>query len=355
MAIIITFKPKKFTYFIGVDISRNELDFAVMEGKNLLFHKETTNTPADIQAFVAELKTLPKFTVTRAVFCMENTGIYSNHLLTTLKKFKANVVIENALHIRNSLGQLRGKYDKIDSIRIAQYAYKNREELRLWIPKRPIIEQIASLFTLRNRLVGVNVSLRTPLKEQTTFVTKGIHKNSVRLCQQSISSLKTDLHEVEKMIQELVKGDERLNYLYKIVTSVPSIGEVTALQILISTNEFKDISTSKKFACYSGVAPFKRESGKIIGKARVSPISNRKVKTLLHTCAINAIRYNEELKTYYARKIKEGKPKMAVINAVRAKLISRIFACVNGNRPFKKEYSLTKLIDVEDSVTKEVV
>jgi transposase len=85
----------------------NELDYAVMQGKNLLFHREAKNEPQDILAFVDELKLLPKFTISKSVFCMEQTDFYCNHLLDTLKRIKANVVVENALQIKNSLGLLR--------------------------------------------------------------------------------------------------------------------------------------------------------------------------------------------------------------------------------------------------------
>ncbi|HEX9827742.1 MAG TPA: IS110 family transposase, partial [Flavobacteriaceae bacterium] len=34
----------------------------------------------------------------------------------------------------------------------------------------------------------------------------------------------------------------------------------------------------------------------------------------------------------------EGKNKMSVINAIRNKLVLRIFACVNNNRPYQKKY-----------------
>src|ERR1700733_13659806 len=116
-----TNKPRKknYKYFIGVDISRNELDFAVMAGKELLFHKEIANQPADILAFVGELKMVKGLRVTNTVFCMEHTGIYGNHLLSVLRKLKANVVVENPLKIKNSMGLLRGKDDKTDAIRIA--------------------------------------------------------------------------------------------------------------------------------------------------------------------------------------------------------------------------------------------
>jgi hypothetical protein len=65
---------------------------------------------------------------------------------------------------------------------------------------------------------------------------------------------------------------------------------------------------------------------------------NRKMKMLLHMAAINAITFNAELKTYYQRKIGEGKNPMSVLNAVRFKLICRIFSVVKRNEEYQKEY-----------------
>ena len=131
----------EFNYFIGIDVSKNELDFAVQKGNVLLFHKEIGNEVQSIKALGKELEKLPDFGWNKAVFCLEHTGIYNNHLLGCLYKKKAHVCLEAATHIKNSLGNLRGKNDKVDSMRIAQYAYKNRDELRLWAPKREIIQQ----------------------------------------------------------------------------------------------------------------------------------------------------------------------------------------------------------------------
>jgi transposase len=332
-------KPKKYTYFIGIDVSRNELDYAVMCGKKFLFHKELENKVTSISEFISELKTLPKFTISKSVFCMEHTGFYCNHLLNTLRKVKANVVLENALTIKSSLGILRGKYDKIDAIRIAQYAYINRDELRIWLPERLIIQKLTAFCTLRNRLVSIQMGLKTPVEEQQSFVKSGINKMIIKGCKRSIQAVKEDLVELEIMIRELLKTDDYLNRLFEIVTSVPSIGFVTALQIIVSTNEFRDISNPKKFACYAEVAPFRKESGLYKRKPKVSAIANKKVKSLLHICAISAIKNKGEIREYYLRKTQvEGKPKMAVINAVRYKLILRIFACVNQNRHFQSVY-----------------
>jgi transposase len=137
----------------------------------------------------------------------------------------------------------------------------------------------------------------------------------------------------------LINSDERLKRLKDIIISVPCVGIQTAILILIYTNEFKDIQNPKKFACYAGVAPFPKESGKMKGKSRVSPFANKKVKAVLHLCAMTSVRNDSEIKAYYERKtLKEGKPKMAVLNAIRNKIILRIFACLNQDRLYLKDF-----------------
>jgi transposase len=332
-------RTKKFTYFIGIDVSKNKLDYAVMHASELLFHREAKNESDAILTFVNELKMLPRFTIRKTIFCMEDTGIYCNHLLNSLKKLKANVIVENPLHLKYSSGMTRGKNDKVDAIRIAQYAKKNCDELNLWVSRRPIIDQLVNLFAIRNRLLGLSVALNAPLKEQNTFVRKEMQKLSLQSSKRSMDAFRLDLADINSAIDELIDTDEHLKRLKMLITSVPNIGSVTATCIIICTGEFKEIKDPKKFACYAGIAPFKNESGRMVRKAKISPIANRKIKSLLHICALAAIRWDKELKAYYERKtIKEGKAKMAVINAIRNKLILRVFACVNQDRCYIRGY-----------------
>ncbi|HEY4195823.1 MAG TPA: IS110 family transposase [Mucilaginibacter sp.] len=329
----------EFTYFIGTDVSKNELDFAVMQGKTLLFHKEINNTPQEIIAFIKELNDLAGFNLATAVFCMEHTGIYNNHLLLCLFKKRANIWLEAAIRIKNSSGKLRGKNDKVDSIRIADYAYTQRDKVRLWSPKRDVVQQLAHLTAARTRLIEAKKMLKTPLEEQDSFSDKKIVGPATSICNHALKAIDTDLQRADQKIDQLIAADPELKRLFNLVTSVSGVGKVTATQILITTNEFKDIRNPKQYACYAGVAPFTDDSGKVTKKARVSHMANKKVKTLLHLSAIVAIRYNPDLKLYYQRKVnQEKKNKMSVINAVRNKLILRIFACVNKNRPYENNY-----------------
>jgi transposase len=228
------------------------------------------------------------------------------------------------------LGNIRGKNDKIDAIRIAGYAYEKREKLRLWTPKRDVVQQLAHLTATRTRLVEARKMLKTPLKEHDVFSSKKVTKQNASLCKSTFKAINTDLKKTEKAIDELIASDPELKRLFSLATSVTGIGKVTAAQIIITSNEFKSIDDPKQYASYSGI--FK-------GKGRVSPMANKKVKTLLHMSALVAIQCNAELKMYYQRKISQDKKnKMSVINAVRNKLILRVFACVNKNRPYEINY-----------------
>ena len=330
----------EFNYFIGCDVSKKKLDFAIMRGKEFLYHKEIANEASAIKSLKGEFKKLPEFDLAKAIFCMEHTGIYSNHLLVFLHNKKANICLEAATHIKNSLGNIRGKNDKVDAIRIAEYAYKNREELRLWQPKREVVQKLAYLATTRARLVEAQKQLKTPLNEAKEFISKSVATQLAKTCQSSLKSIAEDIEKIEEEMDELIKSDEELNRLFSIVTSVKGIGAVTATQVIITTNEFKDINDPKKFACYAGVVPFKKESGMFKGKARVSNMANKTVKALLNMAAFSAIAHDPELKKYYERKInEEKKPPMQVVNAVRNKLVLRIFACVKQNRKYQKNYT----------------
>jgi transposase len=329
----------EFEFFIGIDVSKNELDFSVQQGKSFLFHKKIMNEPEVITELIKELVKLKGFSLNSTVFCMEHTGIYSNHLLDCLYKKKANICLESATQIKRSLGNLRGKNDKVDSIRIAAYAYKNRDELRLWSPRREEVQQLAHLSSTRSRLIKAKKMLKTPLKEYGSFVKKKAAKQNTDVCNKALNGIEASLENVEKLIMAIINADPELKRLFALITSVIGIGKVTAVYLMVTTNEFKDINNAKSYSCYAGLVPYLNESGIFKGKGRISHMANKKVKTLFHMAALVAIQYNDELKCYYERKVNiEKKNKMSVINAVRNKLVQRIFACVNQNRKYEKNY-----------------
>ena len=328
-----------FKWFIGIDVSKSTLDCCVMFQEQKLFHKQIANTPKSIKEYLKFLKKeLPNFLIQDALFCMEHTGIYNIHLLEILDNVKASVWLESAIHIIKSMGVQRGKSDVVDAHRIAKFAYKNRDEVKLWTPKREVITELKSLTTLRSRLLNCKKQLNSVFKNEN-HISKEEFKLIKQNCFKSLKAIENDIVKVELKIQEIIKSDKRLNELFNIITSVDGVGKITATQILITTNEFKSINAAKKFACYAGIAPFEYSSGSSVrGRTRVSKMANKQMKQLLHMAALSSISMKGELKQYYDRKVEDGKNKMSVLNAIRNKIILRIFACVNNNKMYEKNY-----------------
>src|SRR2546423_12946722 len=158
-----------YTHMVGIDVSKEKLDYAVLHGKQLLFQHQSSNDLQGIKAFVKLLKKQPGLSIGHTLFCMEHTGTYNQFLLQFLHTLKANVCLESSLQIKLSLGLQRGKNDRLDAVRIAQYAHKNQEELRLWQPQREVLEQLRHFTTLRYQLLQARKQLNVALKEQILF------------------------------------------------------------------------------------------------------------------------------------------------------------------------------------------
>ena len=325
-------------YFIGIDVSKSTLDIAIMSQGNIFLQDKITNEPVAIRAFLKALSARG-IGVDRAVVCLEHTGVYNAHVLEICWRKKIKICLEPAVRIKTSQGLVRGKSDKIDALRIAQYAFKNRQELTFWAPPRPTLQRLKALLSLRDRLLRSKTQLEVPLKESAGFLEKSIVKDLSPASGRLINAIKKEIAQVDKQIHKLVRQDTPVSNQVKQITSVPGLGPITALNMIITTDEFKRINEPKKFACYAGVAPFEHSSGSSIrGKTRVSPKANMAMKTLLHMAAMSAIGCCPELRAYYQRKTAAGKNKMSVLNAVRNKLITRAFACVNQGKTFEKNY-----------------
>ena len=141
-----------FCYFIGIDIAKDTLDWAVYTQQGLQLSTHSANTLAGIKTVLAEFKALPDWNFKQAVFCMEHTGIYNAHLLELFHELRLSIWLESSLQIKQAGGMQWGKTDKVDVQRIAQYAYRFRDQIRLWEPPREVIQRLAFLSATRQRL-----------------------------------------------------------------------------------------------------------------------------------------------------------------------------------------------------------
>ena len=321
-------------YAVGIDVSKKTFDVSISKGGHLFYLGNYANSKKDIVAFIKDVKgqgLLPKNTL----LCMEHTGVYTHLLLEVLYGKKWQIWLEQPINIKKSLGHRRGKNDRIDSLRIAEYAQRFQDKAILWQPPRKQMFKLRQLVSLRARLLKAKQMISVPATELDSILDKDTKTINTKVIQGLVMQIK----KVEASIEALIKNDNNLRRLHDIVISVAGVGKVTSWQMLVYTNEFKDFDNAKKFACYCGVVPFEHSSGSsIYTRPRVSNQANKKIKELLHMSALSATQMKGELNDYYLKKIGEGKKKMLVLNNIRNKLIHRIFKCIKENRKYEKNY-----------------
>jgi transposase len=332
----------EFRNFIGIDISKITFDFALVKDNDLslLISDEVSNDHSGIVKLEEFLKK-QGLNMEETLFCMEHTGIYCRLLSQYLTERKYHVWLEMPVQILRSLGIQRGKNDRVDAKRIAEYARLKKDKAVLWQPPREIVIPINDLLTLRDRLIESRKSLKQPIKEFRDAGFKDAAKLIESRCMHTLKALDKEIKQIEKDLDDLINKDSNLRKLYKLSVSVSGIGKITALTMLYFTNEYTLYSNSKQLACYCGVAPFEHTSGTSVrGKTRVSNFANKRLKKLLHLVALSSISSDKELSQYYTRKVNEGKNKMLVINAIRNKILQRLCAVIKRGTPYQVEYQL---------------
>ena len=321
-----------FKFFLGIDVAKLTLDAVLFEKEKKRYqHREFSN---DKEGFTALFKWVKQFDdkpTKHVVSCMEHTGIYSLPLCIFLQHKR----LFYCMQIKRSMGIQRGKNDKVDAQMIARYAYLHREELhRSKLPSKALLK-LKSLLSYRERLVKCKVAIQTAHKELNAFggstIDKFVRLNSLSQMQQ----LGKSISQTDKKILLVIQQDEMIHQAFTLVTSVKGVGLQIAANLIVTTHCFSRFSNWRKFSCYCGLAPFEYSSGiSIRGKTKVSHLGNKKLKALIGNGIASALQHDPELASYYHRKIREGKHKLSVQNAIKNKLISRVFATVNRGTPY---------------------
>jgi transposase len=329
----------KFVHFAGVDISKQKIDVCLIvnRDKSTITHSYFDQSKKGFNSLKKWLIQLIGKQLDSLLICVENTGLYDDALLYYLSDNNLSVSLENATHIKRSVRDNRAKTDKLDARNIALYALIHRDDLRLWQKPRKQVVQLQLMLSERSRLVNALKMLKQAGREQAVYNWSSIVQS--KPYQSGIKGLEKDIKQIEKDIWELVKGDANLLQIFLLITSIPSVGKITAYHFICYTNEFKEVKSGKQLASYCGVVPFEKSSGSSLKKKpRLSNQANKILKTLLHLCAVTAIKMKGSFAAYYRRKIEDGKNGLIAINGIRNKLALTIAAVVRKNEPYNENY-----------------
>jgi transposase len=329
----------KFAHFAGIDVSKSKIDVCIIVNKESseILHNCYDQSKQGFNGLKKWFEKVTDKQTDRLLICVENTGLYDDALLYYLDASALSVSLENATNIKRSVRDNRGKNDKLDARNIALYALKHQDELSLWEKPREQVANLQQLLGERSRVVNALKMLKHTQQERQVFSwSPGVRS---KIYQSGIKGLQKDLEHIEMDIWKLVKSDKELLQMFILITSIPSVGKITAYHFICYTNEFKQVKSGKQLASYCGVVPFERSSGSSLKKKpRLSHQANKILKTLLHLCAVTAIKMKGSFAAYYRRKIEEGKNGLIAINGIRNKLALTIAAVIRNNEPYNENY-----------------
>lgn len=303
--------------FVGVDVSQDRLDVAVHPGGEAMVF---SRCGAGLEALAERLKT-----ANAAVIAVEATGGFETVVVAALAAAGLPVAVVNPAQVRSfarALG-VRAKTDPIDAAVIARFAEATRPAIRP-LPDEETI-RLSDMVARRRQIIQMIVAE----KQRGKRAGRAMRKSIARL----LKALEKELSEIDKDIDDAVRGSPDWREKEDLLASVPGVGDVTARTLLAELPELGTL-TRRKIASLAGLAPYTQQSGQWRGKSFIAG-GRASVRSAVYMAAVSAARCNRSLKPFYKRLVDAGKPKKLAIIAVARKLLTILNAIIRDKKPWQ--------------------
>ena len=325
---------------IGIDISKKSTDWCLMRGTEIVSYHRVNNEIEAIEGQLQELMDLYLIEKCDLMVCAEHTGHYIYPLAIACQNKQVDLWLESGYNIKCEARKERGKSDKVDSRRIAEYGYKNRQEANYYSVPAQEFAALESLLSERADYVVEKAKLEGQLSDQKGYTDTELYKAKAKRLKKLIQQYNRLIMETEKELERLMRENKTMGHQAALLETIPGVGRQTAMRMIAATRGFTLFENGRQFCCYAGTAPFEYTSGTSVhSKHRVSHRANKSLKAMLHMCAITVARRckTNHFSEYYQRKVSEGKNPMSVLNAIRSKLVLTMFALIRTDKPYSPE------------------
>jgi transposase len=312
-------RKQETSVFVGIDVSEASLDITVRPSEE---HWKTDNNEIGIKSL--EIK-LVKLAPTLVV--MEATGGLERNVAVSLALAKLAVAIVNPRQVRDfakALGTL-AKTDKIDAGILAHFGEATLPEPRV-IPDEEV-RVLQALLARRRQVVQSRAAEKNRLRRAHPIVQP--------LIINQINEHNTELNEIEKMLYDQLKDSVVWRERENLLRTVPGVGHVTALTLLVDLPELGHLNR-KQIAALAGVAPYNCDSGTMRGK-RVIWGGRACVRTALYMAALSAKKHNPAIRVMFDRLVKVGKAKKVALVACMHKLLMILNAMMRTGQSWNPE------------------
>jgi len=311
---------KRAQSFIGIDVSKKQLEVAVHESD---YHFCCPNQPSAFVALIAELIALRP-----ALIVLEATGGLERAVVAALHGSGLPIVIVNPRQVRDfarALGQL-AKTDRLDARVLAHFAAAIKP------PARPIKAQdeqeLDALAGRRDQLIEM---LSDEKNRRASAATDSVRAE----IQGHIDWLRERIAELDQQLKKLVQHSPRWRAKDQILQSTPGIGPVVSVGLLSQLPELGTLNR-QQISKLVGVAPLNRDSGQQRGLRHIFG-GRAQVRRILYMAALTARRCNPVIKAFFEHLRARQKPFKVAITACMRKLLVIINVMIRESSTWRSQ------------------
>jgi transposase len=314
-------EPSATRVYVGIDVCKARLDVYIHPvGQKLT----VSNDPDGIKRLKRWLKTCEG-----ALLVMEATGKLHRLAHRSLSAGGFKVAVVNPLRSRlfaEAIGTL-AKTDRVDARMLAILG--ESLDPAVTPPPSELLESLQELVHGREAAVATRTAVLNQLGASRT-------KCLIHELKRQLKAVETAIAKLETEIKRLIASDPDLARRLEILTSIPGLGETTAIVFIAGLQELGTLS-AKQVAMLIGLAPIACDSGETKGARHIKG-GRADVRRGLYMAALSAARFNPALKQFYDRLIAAGKEAKIALTAVMRKLAILANTLVRENRTWQPNH-----------------
>lgn len=334
----------------GIDIAQKELvvtfgylfeDFSI----DLSAYKVFKNTDNGMKSLVEWVNKLSSQEA-EVNYVMEATGVYHQKFAYYLEENKCNVSIVLPNKISNYMRTLDVKTitDKSCSQAITQFGLERK--LDCWKKPNKAYKELQQLTRERDQIVLERSIIKNQIHAEISEADPNL--KSLERMQLRIKFLNTQEKEIKNDIKTIVDLHPKIKQIIGRVTTIPGIGDLTAVIVLAETNGFELIRNKSQLSSYAGLDVKEKQSGTSVkGKPRISKRGNRNLRKSLHLPALTAVKWDDNFRNMYARLVSKHGIKMKALVAIQRKLLELIYILFKNETEYDKEYQTKNSVQTQ--------
>jgi len=305
-----------FQHFVGIDVSKAQLDVAFDSDTNTV--EQFNNTQNGHQKLADKLPQPGT-----CLIVLESTGRHEKEVAIKLVDAGHVVAVVNPRQVRDfaKAHNILAKTDKIDARVIARFGQQVRP--RAMAKAHELQEELDQLVARRRQIIAARTAEKNRMK------TPGNSKFVIKSLTKSLRHLDKELKCVEAEIARMVQSDDEWKSRFELLKSAPGIGDVTSTTLIAELPELGQLNR-QKIASLVGLAPFNRDSGTMRGRRTIFG-GRREIRSTLYMAALSARRTNPVIHDFAERLKSHGKAPKTIIVACMRKLLVILNTMVKTN------------------------